>query len=138
LDNYIEPHSEIRPAAEYAIRCVSDANSINSRKWRIWFLESFLSGTYKKEIPKGNAGYLYYIFLYDIKLEGADMCPPANVLCPICEKEESFNPTKRKYLVGWPKGESTFHLSNSHWIHEQCIKGRKRSKVKDRNGSIWK
>jgi len=50
LDKEIEPHSESEPYRNYALHCVSDANSINSRKWRIEFLRDYLKIVYEPEV----------------------------------------------------------------------------------------
>ena len=46
LQEYIRPESHIEIRREYAIKCVSQANSISSRKWRHRFLRAILAGTY--------------------------------------------------------------------------------------------
>jgi len=46
LDKEIAPHSEIEPYSQYAIRCISDANSISSRRWRKEFLREYLDPLY--------------------------------------------------------------------------------------------
>lgn len=50
LNEEIEPHSEIEPYREYAVRCLSDANSINSRKWRADFLKDYLKISYEPDV----------------------------------------------------------------------------------------
>lgn len=49
LDERIEPHSEEEVYREYAMRCLSDANSINSRKWRENFLKDYILQAYVTE-----------------------------------------------------------------------------------------
>ena len=46
LHQNIEPHSEVEKYREYAIRCISDANSYNSRVWRRDFLNEFIAPLY--------------------------------------------------------------------------------------------
>lgn len=50
LDENIEPQSDKDIYREYAMRCLSDANSISSRKWRADFLMGFLKTAYCKEV----------------------------------------------------------------------------------------
>lgn len=45
----IGPQSEDDLYREYATRCLSDANSISNRKWRIDFLMKRLSSAYRKK-----------------------------------------------------------------------------------------
>ncbi len=46
LDKEITPHSEKATYSEYAIRCISDANSITTRSWRKNFLSDYLKLIY--------------------------------------------------------------------------------------------
>ncbi len=50
LSSNIAPHSENEKFRDYAMRCLSDANSINSRKWRTEFLQEYFSIAYKKAV----------------------------------------------------------------------------------------
>jgi hypothetical protein len=52
IDKEIAPHSENETYREYAIRCISDANSIASRIWRKKFLFDYIAPLYfsRKEI----------------------------------------------------------------------------------------
>lgn len=45
----VGPQSEIDKYREYAMRCLSDANSVSSRKWRVEFLKEFLEPAYTEE-----------------------------------------------------------------------------------------
>lgn len=45
----VGPQSENEKYREYAMRCLSDANSISSRKWRVQFLKEFLEEAYINE-----------------------------------------------------------------------------------------
>lgn len=47
LDELIAPHAEHEPYSEYAIRCISDANSISSRRWRKKFLFDYIVPLYR-------------------------------------------------------------------------------------------
>lgn len=48
IDKNVAPHSEDEVYREYAMRCLSDANSINSRKWREKYLLDFIQSAYGK------------------------------------------------------------------------------------------
>ena len=56
LSNRIEPHSESEAYREYAIRCISDANSVSSRRWRKRFLDDYIAPLYltTDELGEGN------------------------------------------------------------------------------------
>lgn len=49
LNKEIEPHSENETYSDYAIRCISDANSIASRRWRKKFLNDYIAPLYLTE-----------------------------------------------------------------------------------------
>jgi hypothetical protein len=46
LNDLIEPHSENETYRDYAIHCISDANSASSRRWRKEFLYDFIEPLY--------------------------------------------------------------------------------------------
>jgi hypothetical protein len=46
LDEQIAPHSEDEAYREYAIHCISDANSASSRRWRKKFLSDYIAPLY--------------------------------------------------------------------------------------------
>ena len=49
MSEKVGPQSEDEKFREYAMRCLSDANSISSRKWRVKFLREFLAPAYGVE-----------------------------------------------------------------------------------------
>lgn len=49
LDEKIAPHAEESEYSEYAVRCLSDANSLASRKWRKDYLLKFIQKAYSEE-----------------------------------------------------------------------------------------
>jgi uncharacterized protein with ParB-like and HNH nuclease domain len=46
LDEQIAPHSEDEAYREYAIHCISDANSASSRRWRKKFISDYIAPLY--------------------------------------------------------------------------------------------
>jgi hypothetical protein len=46
LDKEIEPHAADEIFSNYAIHCISDANSISSRRWRKRFLHNYIAPLY--------------------------------------------------------------------------------------------
>lgn len=118
LDYHIEPSSGSSDFREYAVRCVSDANSLSSRVWRKNFLINFLGGTYLSAHPEGeNAERIVRIADY-IHDPSYDMCPRAHFVCSACEKEED---TADNMVIAWQQGETIFQISNSFWIHIDCL-----------------
>lgn len=49
LTDKIGPNSEEEKYREYAMRCLSDANSLSSRRWRVEFLKEYLIPAYNSE-----------------------------------------------------------------------------------------
>jgi hypothetical protein len=112
LNSYIEPHSNIKLLSEYAIKCVSEANSLGSRTWRKDFLKSFLEGTYVNRIPSVTTREIYKKIKGDIKDIGID--------CPICKVK--LDPLSDDVLLTWKKNSNVFQFTNSECIHKLCIK----------------
>lgn len=121
LDELIEPESETRDLRAYAIRCVSQANTIGSRKWRHGFLRSILAGTYLKASPHGESAILFARLFEDWDVDKYSMfeCPPPIWNCPVCDDEIVSG--KDDYCIGWPKDSTVFQLSNALHIHRSCL-----------------
>jgi len=117
LDDGISPSSSIDLFREYAIRCVSDANSAASRIWRVQFLNEILSGTYKGEPPTGQAADRFISLAQDLFMSDDGICEPPTFQCPYCEQSESH--TSSSYLA-WPEEAIQFQLSNSQFVHAEC------------------
>jgi len=121
LDYHIAPSSDISDFRAYAERCVSDANSSNTRKWRIAFISSILAGTYINELPKNKSAELYVRIRDELSL-GDGMCQTETIACPYCNTEEAYGSTKKVLLLAWPPKAKSFQISNSVWIHADCHK----------------
>lgn len=122
LDYYIEPTSDVPLLREYAIRCVSDANSITSRKWRVQFLSMILSGTYRAAPPSGTAEMMIRL-ARELGTAGSDMCPLPPVDCPYCDIDDDLS-TDEDLLLVWPVDADVFQISNSEWAHARCHESR--------------
>jgi len=114
LDREIEPSSTYPILSEYAIRCVSDANSASSRRWRIDFLENILRGTYLNSITYDGGSIFSSILYCQEYLQDYGFCPPSKVTCPISERE--FTPSQDNSVIGWSQGTDTLQMSNSYFI----------------------
>ncbi|MBD1915011.1 MULTISPECIES: DUF262 domain-containing protein [Cyanophyceae] len=117
LNYHIEPSSYIGVLQEYAIRCVSDANSSSSRRWRINFLESILQGTYLREIS-GNTARFFSQILYDT-IYGDGLCPPGTETCIL--SNESFEPTEENSVLAWNIESPVFQMENSGFIKREVL-----------------
>ncbi len=121
LDQVIEPEADARDCRAYAIRCVSQANSIASRRWRQGFLRSILAGTYLRAKPVGDAAILFSRLFEDWDKDHDSMygCPPPNWGCPVCGAD--IESGRDKYLIGWHSDAKIFQLENAMHIHADCV-----------------
>ena len=123
LHDKVRPESEVEICSEYAIKCVSQANSSSSRRWRYYFLKAVLAGTYLGAVPSGIETKMFYRFAEGIDenyspYSPSDICPSSVMTCPVCDQElsESFS----ECLLAWDHADSVRQTSNSHWIHPSC------------------
>lgn len=116
LDHLIAPESESRDCRDYAIKCVSQANSASSRRWRMGFLKSILAGTYLRQPPSGDGAVLFFRMATD---DAEQMAWPKQSACPQCHNK--IEPEDES-MVGWRKNAAVFQLSNSCLLHPACSK----------------
>lgn len=115
LDLLIEPESVSPDCRDYAIKCVSQANTHGSRRWRMEFLKAILSGTYLRRPPTGDAATL--LFRIATGKHGPFGEPTLN-MCGICGQEV---PRDSEKLVGWQKTSDAFQIHNSSQLHFHCM-----------------
>ena len=122
LTHNIAPDSEIELFAEYAIKCVSQGNTLGSRTWRKEFLKDILSGTYTNCFPGKETIDKYHNILWDLYTMGTEIgCPAYLQECPICKKQvEGYKKTDVK--LGWSKETINFQISNAIFAHIDCGK----------------
>lgn len=122
LNSNITPESDVEVFSEYAIKCVSQGNTIGSRSWRKDFLKEILGGTYVNRIPKKETIDKYHDILWDLYTIGTEVgCPPYLQECPICENQvEGYK--KDDVKLGWPNDIINFQLSNAKFAHLDCAK----------------
>jgi hypothetical protein len=118
LDEMIAPESDVRICSEYAIKCVSQANSGSSRRWRSRFLSALLDGTFKAQFPTGPSAELLYRILDDCKYDSSGMCPDPEFFCPICDGQIK---DMDKALLAWKEEARSFQMSNSVWVGPGCF-----------------
>lgn len=118
LNFYIEPSSDIGILKDYAIRCVSDANSASSRRWRINFLESILRGTYLGEISE-DTKFFFTEIIYEKIADNGSFSLETKV-CPLSSIE--FEPTRENSVIAWFKNNGIFQMSNSQFILREALR----------------
>jgi len=109
LDECIAPTSSVPVFAQYAVNCVSQANSQASRNWRKEFLKVFLSGTLCDCFPDRFKVDLYTNIFKS--LEVVDMCPPAEHDCPL--SNEVLTVFSEDISVTWGIDDKPYQFSNS-------------------------
>lgn len=119
LDSCIRPESEIGICSEYAIKCVSQANSASSRNWRRKFLSSILRGTFLGKQSEDSAEILYRLMDEFRAQDLFGMCPAEELLCPVCGKAVSNEPDEN--LLAWHNSLTAQQLSNAEWMHRSCV-----------------
>jgi hypothetical protein len=117
LNHHIEPSSHIDILKEYAIRCVSDANSASSRRWRINLLENILQGTYLREMSEDTARFFSAI-LYEA-INGDGLCPSGTETCLLSDAD--FQPTKENSVLAWSKDSQVFQMENALFIKREAL-----------------
>ena len=132
LQEYIRPESEIEICSEYAIKCVSQANSASSRKWRYKFIKSIFTGTYNSDINDMDEEYRNMLYKLKKGLDNhhfylAGWCSgdsdEITNRCKVCDQELIFdNDNFDKSLIAWNRSDDVYQISNAHWIHPSCSK----------------
>ena len=116
LDEKIEPESEIQLFRKYAIQCVSQSNTVGSRRWRRNVLKAFLAGTYVGDFPTGEIARAFHNILIESGL------PFQSQVCPICgnahSREESGSAST---VIAWKNDDTVFQLSNALLLHRTCL-----------------
>ena len=127
LDDEIRPESRISACREYAVKCVSQANSASSRRWRSRFLKSILAGTYVGRQIDSNGDLLLYNLMEE-KIANLDvgLCPVPDdpddpiITCYACGND--IEDDLKSCVLAWPRSEREHQLSNSEWFHMSCMK----------------
>ena len=111
LQKNIRPESDMEICSEYTIKCISQANSASSRRWRHRFLRPILAGTYVGGMPDSDGARVFY----GLK-EGLDKDA---FKCQVCGKESSRDAADR--LLAWSRSVSVSQIANAVWIHRSCV-----------------
>jgi hypothetical protein len=120
LDEHIAPTSHSPLFSAYAVRCVSDANSAASRRWRTSMVKGFVGAAYRTDVPAGR-DLLFLVAAHADLINGGEADPPKSWDCPICKKKaEGFY--LDLHTVAWPAKAKSFHLANLSSMHLSCAK----------------
>lgn len=131
LDYYIRPESSLEICREYAIKCVSQANSASSRRWRHRFIRAVLSGTYGQGELDPYCGVLYYqVMEHD---DAGGYCPSPVFECDGCQGEISGDFTD--CVISWLAAEKTFQISNAGWAHRTCAESHSNLRFLERSSN---
>ncbi|WP_352494976.1 DUF262 domain-containing protein [Mesorhizobium sp. M0115] len=115
LDKYIAPESPVDILSEYAIKCVSQANSVSSRSWRKNFLLNILEGTYRQRRPDGRTVEMFTTILVQLQRDEVSLLD----VCSGCDRLMSEHETSERVLE-WPKDVVSYQITNSCWRSANC------------------
>lgn len=130
LDENISPSEDNSIFQQYAVRCLSSANTQASRKWRTDFLIIILAGTYYDNSNflellneyQNDAELFKFIEFYNIKdplyHDSLGLCPLGDGICNVCENEISFD--NEDWILVWMKGQP-LQSSNLNPCHRNCF-----------------
>lgn len=119
LQHHIRPESEVEICSEYAIKCVSQANSASSRRWRHNFLRPILGGTYVGGRPDIEGATVFYRLKDELSAgDSMGLCPEPVFNCPVCDGEISG--TFNDCVLAWDRSEMVNQINNSIWMHRSC------------------
>lgn len=122
LNKYIRPESDVEICSEYAIKCVSQANSASSRRWRHRFLRPILAGTYHSTIPNTEGSLVYYRLREELpKCDWDSGCPEPEIRCKGCDQVilDGFSDC----VLAWDSSAKVYQISNARWVHYSCLEG---------------
>lgn len=116
LDENIAPESEIDILSEYAIKCVSQANSISSRSWRKNFLMDILSGTYRQRRPDKIVRERFEAMARQLDFSARGKLFDVCGACGQALHEHSDG----ERVLDWPAAVTVYQLSNACWRVAGC------------------
>lgn len=116
LDENIAPESEVDILSEYAIKCVSQANTIASRSWRKNFLMDILSGTYRQRRPDQNVRERF-----EAMAQQLDFSAHGKLFddCSACGGPLHDHANGER-MLDWPADVTVYQLSNACWRVAGC------------------
>lgn len=116
LDNNIAPESEVDILSEYAIKCVSQANTISSRSWRKNFLMDILAGTYRQRRPHENVRERFEAMARQLDFSAHGKLFDVCGACGLALHEHADG----ERVLDWPAEVTVYQLSNACWRVVGC------------------
>jgi hypothetical protein len=120
LNDWIEPESNIKLFSEYAIKCVSQANTQGSRSWRCNFLYDVLKGTYLNSEP-AKSSELRFLKLYSDIVNGDSAEAFEQAVCPTCDGSFELSRITEDCRLCWRLEDKVFQFSNCIICHSKCL-----------------
>jgi len=120
LNDWIEPESDIKVFSEYAIKCVSQANTLGSRSWRCGFLYDVLKGTYLNSKPT-KSGAERFLKLYSDIINGDSSEAFERPICPVCGEGFELSNIVEDCMLCWRPEDKVFQFSNCIICHSKCL-----------------
>ncbi len=122
LQENIRPESDVEICSEYAIKCVSQANSASSRRWRHSFLKPILAGTYLPRKPDNDGAKVFYRLMEGLSIgDRYGYCPEPVFNCQVCDQEISGD--FADCVLVWDRAATVNQIANVEWIHCSCVEG---------------
>jgi len=119
LNYNITPESEVPIFSEYAIKCVSQGNTIISRKWRKDFLKHFLKGTYAVQPPDDETIKIFFNIFSDNTQSSMCKIIEECIVCNDTIEDKDYN--ENNIALSWHKPVKEFQLSNAKFGHLNCL-----------------
>ena len=119
LDDKIEPDSNLRLLSEYAVKCVSQGNTLGSRAWRRDFLKHFIYSSYFHVPPPPVGVEVFRLILLD-GYSGGGECPDQELTCPVCNRDYTDYYSEENAFLTWPKASLGFQMLNAEFVHVSC------------------
>ncbi|MEX0959198.1 MAG: DUF262 domain-containing protein [Burkholderiales bacterium] len=131
LEENVRPESDIEICSEYAIKCVSQANSASSRRWRHRFLRPILAGTYVGGQPDNEGARVFYRLMGELSAgDSMGLCPEPVFSCPVCDDEISG--AFSDCVLAWDRTATVNQIANAVWIHRSCTESEDRWLILER------
>lgn len=119
VDEQIAPTSPVPLLAEYAVHCVSDANSESSRRWRTNLMRALVQGSYHRT-PQHNELYELLNLLFEqMTSDYSGCCPDPTWECPLCGNEFTGFDHEHHRLM-WTIDSKVFQIDNAVPAHRKC------------------
>lgn len=116
LDDNIAPESEVDILSEYAIKCVSQANTIASRSWRKNFLMEVFTGTYRQRRPEESVRERFEAMACQLDLSAHGKLFDDCLACG----QPLHDHVNGERVLDWPGDATVFQLSNACWRVVSC------------------